>query len=119
MTSIKKVWSSAARLVKEAYVGGLLSRKCGVTHFHVGEERARLKLLRSLIDDFEIHPSLLYPTHVERNEELMREAIELSNRGAHVDVDTVEHDLAKWLRFYLDNGGHLERLTVSSECFHQ
>src|SRR3982751_2379700 len=26
------------RLVRDAYVGGLLSRKCGITHFHVGDE---------------------------------------------------------------------------------
>ena len=105
-----------SRLVKDAYVGGLLSRKCGVTHFHVGEESARLKPLRTLIEDFEINPALLYPTHVERNEELMREAIELSQRGSYVDIDTVERDLGRWLRFYLDNGGHPARLTVSSDA---
>jgi beta-aspartyl-dipeptidase (metallo-type) len=105
-----------AKLVKDAYVGGLLSRKCGVTHFHVGEETGRLKLLRTLIDDFEINPALLYPTHVERNEELMREAIELSTRGSYVDIDTVEQDLPKWLRFYMDNGGSPARLTVSSDA---
>jgi beta-aspartyl-dipeptidase (metallo-type) len=105
-----------SRLVKDAYVGGLLSRKSGVTHFHVGEEKARLKLLRTLIEDFEINPALLYPTHVERNEELMREAIELSQRGSYVDIDTVEQDLGFWLRFYLDNGGHPARLTVSSDA---
>jgi beta-aspartyl-dipeptidase (metallo-type) len=70
-----------ARLVKDAYVGGLLSRKCGVTHFHVGDEKAGLKVLRALIDDYEIKPELLYPTHVERNETLMLEAIELDGRG--------------------------------------
>jgi beta-aspartyl-dipeptidase (metallo-type) len=105
-----------SRLVKDAYVGGLLSRKCGVTHFHVGDEKAGLKLLRILIEDYEINPALLYPTHIERNEELMREAIELSQRGSYVDIDTVEQDLGRWLRFYLDNGGHPARLTVSSDA---
>lgn len=105
-----------AKLVKDAYVGGLLSRKCGVTHFHVGEGRSRLKLLRELIDEYEINPALLYPTHVERDEELMREAIELAARGAYVDLDTVGQDLPKWLNFYLDNGGDPARLTVSSDA---
>lgn len=105
-----------SKLIRDAYVGGLLSRKCGVTHFHVGDEKTRLKLLRTLIDDFEINPALIYPTHVERNEELMREAIELAGRGSYIDIDTVEHDLHKWLRFYLDNGGHPERLTISSDA---
>ncbi|HEY0098722.1 MAG TPA: amidohydrolase family protein [Pyrinomonadaceae bacterium] len=105
-----------AKVVKDAYVGGLLSRKCGVTHFHVGEGKSRLKLLRALIDEYEINPALLYPTHVERDEALMREAIELATRGSYVDLDTVEQDLPKWLRFYLDNGGDAARLTVSSDA---
>lgn len=105
-----------AKLVKDAYVGGLLSRKCGVTHFHVGEGKSRLKLLRALIDEYEINPALLYPTHIERGEELMLEAIELAGRGSYVDIDTVEGDLPKWLRFYLDQGGDPSRLTVSSDA---
>jgi beta-aspartyl-dipeptidase (metallo-type) len=105
-----------SKLVRDSYVGGLLSQKCGVTHFHVGEEKTRLKLLRTLIDEYEIDPALIYPTHVERNEELMLEAIELAGRGSYVDVDTVEQDLPRWLRFYLDNGGDPARLTVSSDA---
>src|SRR3954471_9959489 len=33
------------RLVRDAYAGGLLSGKCGVTHFHVGEEAEGLSQL--------------------------------------------------------------------------
>jgi beta-aspartyl-dipeptidase (metallo-type) len=105
-----------SKVVKDAYVAGILSRKCGVTHFHVGEGKARLKPLRTLIEDYEISPELIYPTHVERSEELMREAIELTGRGSYVDIDTVERDLPKWLRFYLDNDGNPARLTVSSDA---
>ena len=105
-----------AKVVKDAYVGGLLARKCGVTHVHVGDGAARLKLLRELLDDYEIAPSLIYPTHVERSEELMREAVELAARGSYVDLDTVAQDLPEWLRFYLDHGGDPARLTVSSDA---
>jgi beta-aspartyl-dipeptidase (metallo-type) len=105
-----------ARLVQDAYVGGTLSGKAGVTHFHVGEGPERLKLLRGLLDEFAVEPPYLYPTHVERNEALMMEAIELTHRGVAVDVDTVEHDLPRWLRFFVDNGGDLQRLTVSSDA---
>jgi beta-aspartyl-dipeptidase (metallo-type) len=105
-----------SKLVRDAYVGGLLSRKCGVTHFHVGEGNERLKPLRTLIEDYEISPELIYPTHIERSEELMREAVELAARGSYVDIDTVAEDLPKWLGFYLDNGGNPARLTVSSDA---
>jgi beta-aspartyl-dipeptidase (metallo-type) len=105
-----------ARLMTDAYIGGMLARKAGVTHFHVGEGKRRLAKLREVLDEFEVEAGWIYATHIERSEELMREAIELAGRGAAVDIDTVEGDLATWLRFYLDNGGNPERLTVSSDA---
>jgi len=105
-----------AKLVRDVHVGGLLSGKSGLTHFHVGEEETRLEPLRELIDDFHVKPEWLYPTHVQRNEKLLREAIDLANAGARVDFDVVNEDVAKWLRFYLDNGGPIESLTISSDA---
>jgi beta-aspartyl-dipeptidase (metallo-type) len=105
-----------AKVVHEAYDGGLLAGKCGLTHFHVGDHDRRLAPLRDLIDNFAVEPDWIYVTHIERNESLMRDAIDLAGKGAHVDIDVVEEDLAKWLRFYLDNGGNTERLTISSDA---
>jgi beta-aspartyl-dipeptidase (metallo-type) len=80
-----------AKLVLDTHVGGLLTGKAGVTHFHVGGDDQRLKRLRELLEgDFKCEPEWLYPTHVERNEALMDEAIALAARGAHADMDTVE-----------------------------
>jgi beta-aspartyl-dipeptidase (metallo-type) len=104
-----------AHLVHDAYVGGLLSRKSGRTHFHIGEGPRRLQLLRDLIEKDDVSPDWLYPTHINRSEELMTEAIELAGRGSFVDIDTVEEDLPKWLKFYRDHGGDLKKLTVSSD----
>jgi beta-aspartyl-dipeptidase (metallo-type) len=105
-----------ARLMTDAYVGGMLAKKAGVTHFHVGEGERRLAKLRAAIDEHDVDPAWIYATHIERSEALMREAIELAGRGAAVDIDTVEGDLAKWLRFYFDNGGDPDQLTVSSDA---
>jgi beta-aspartyl-dipeptidase (metallo-type) len=105
-----------ARLVSEAYIGGMLSGKAGITHFHVGDGRARLEPLRKLLDEYEVEPAWLYPTHVERSAALMEEALELTRRGVTIDIDTVEEDLAKWLGFYLDRGGDAARLTASSDA---
>jgi beta-aspartyl-dipeptidase (metallo-type) len=105
-----------AKVVHEAYVGGMLARKCGLTHFHVGDEPPRLAPLRELVERFSIDAGWLYATHVERNEPLMREAIALGRAGMHVDVDVVAEDFPRWLRFWLDNGGEPDRLTVSSDA---
>jgi beta-aspartyl-dipeptidase (metallo-type) len=105
-----------AEVAHEAYVGGMLSRKCGLTHFHVGDERTRLAPLRDLIENFNVAPEWLYATHVERSEELMLEAIQLARAGAHVDVDIVEGDLSHWLKFYMHHDGEVSWLTVSSDA---
>jgi beta-aspartyl-dipeptidase (metallo-type) len=105
-----------ARVVSDTYIGGMLARKSGVTHFHVGEMDRRLEPLRLLLDDHDIDPKCIYPTHVQRNEKLMAEAVELTKRGCNVDVDTIAEDLAKWLRFYLDQGGDPACLTASSDA---
>jgi beta-aspartyl-dipeptidase (metallo-type) len=107
-----------ARVVTDTRMGGKLSKKAGVTHFHVGPGKRRMKCLQDLIDcdQYEIDPCWLYPTHVERTAALMRDAISLTKQGCHVDIDVQEEDLAKWVTFYVDNGGDLTKLTVSSDA---
>jgi beta-aspartyl-dipeptidase (metallo-type) len=114
--SLNQSRQDLASLVRDTHVGGLLSGKAGVTHFHVGEEDTRLAPLREIIEDYQVRPEWLYPTHVQRNAKLLDEAIELAKAGAHLDFDTVAQDLAKWFRYYLDHGGPLDRLTISSDA---
>jgi beta-aspartyl-dipeptidase (metallo-type) len=104
-----------ARLANDAYVAGMMSKKAGVTHFHVGEKQERLKLLFELLDCYETPPEKIYATHIQRSDELLAEAAELSRRGCFVDLDTVDEDLAKQLPRFLEKGGDINRLTVSSD----
>jgi beta-aspartyl-dipeptidase (metallo-type) len=107
-----------AKLILDTHVGGKLSRKAGVTHFHIGPTKRRMQCLFDLLEDdkYPIEPRMLYPTHVERSPALMREAIRLAKMGSYVDIDVQEGDLAKWIAFYVDNGGDLGKLTVSSDA---
>jgi beta-aspartyl-dipeptidase (metallo-type) len=113
--SLQVETESLARLVLDTHVGGMLSRKSGVTHIHVGEEESRLKPLRDVVDNHAVKAEWLYPTHITRSPELMSEAIELARRGAFVDIDTVDKDLPKQIRSYLDKGGDPAKLTFSSD----
>lgn len=103
-----------AKLAAEARVGGLLSKKAGVTHFHVGIEKERLSFLRGLIDDYEIPPGNIYATHITRSKELVDEAIDLSHKGAYVDI-TADDKTAGWIDYFKNNGGDMSHLTVSSD----
>jgi beta-aspartyl-dipeptidase (metallo-type) len=82
----------------------------------VGDGKRRLEPLRRLLDEYEVEPAWLYPTHVERSRALMEEAVQLTRRGVTIDIDTVEEDLAKWLAFYFDRGGDALHLTASSDA---
>lgn len=107
-----------ARLVLDTHVGGSLSNKAGVTHFHIGPAPRRMACLFELLDceQYPVKAEWLYPTHIERSAALMRDAIALARRGSHVDIDVQEGDLAKWLTFYVDHDGDLAKLTVSSDA---
>jgi beta-aspartyl-dipeptidase (metallo-type) len=105
-----------AKVVNDAYVGGILSGKSGVTHIHVGDGRAMLGPLRTLLADYDVRPESLYPTHIERHRALMEEGIELTRAGVTIDLDTEDRDLAKWLMLYFERDGHPDRITASSDA---
>jgi beta-aspartyl-dipeptidase (metallo-type) len=105
-----------ARLVSDAHVGGMLSGKAGVTHFHVGDHPRRLGPLRDLVENYAVAPEWLYPTHVDRNRELMREAAAFTRLGAFVDIDMTGENLHEHLRRFINDNGDLSRLTLSSDA---
>jgi beta-aspartyl-dipeptidase (metallo-type) len=106
-----------ARVVVDSHVGGMLSRKAGVTHFHVGDSPRRLKPLFDLLEAYpgEIQPGCLYPSHLNRSPEQQDEGIKLARGGSFVDMDAAGEDMARWVRRYFDQGGDLCRLTLSSD----
>jgi beta-aspartyl-dipeptidase (metallo-type) len=114
--SLQTSTDELARHVLDTHIGGLLSGKAGVTHFHLGSGGSRLEPLRKLLENYEIKAEWLYPTHISRSPETIVEAIGLAREGAYVDLDTVNQELARDVKFYLDNGGPADRLTVSSDA---
>jgi beta-aspartyl-dipeptidase (metallo-type) len=105
-----------ARFVADCYVAGTLTGKAGLLHLHVGDGNERLKIVRDVLEHFDVKPEALYPTHVERSERLMREAIDLTKLGMPIDVDVYEEDLVRWLRFYRDHDGDPTLITASSDA---
>jgi beta-aspartyl-dipeptidase (metallo-type) len=106
-----------ARVVVDAHVGGMLSGKAGITHFHVGESPRRLRPLFDLLAAYpeEIQPGCLYPSHLNRSPELQDEGIELARRGSFVDMDSATEDMGGWVRRWFDQGGDPGKLTLSSD----
>lgn len=103
-----------AKIVGEARVGGMLSGKAGVTHFHTGPGKEYLSLLHQLLEDYELPASNLYATHITRSQELLDDAIRLANKGSYVDI-TADDETGEWVAYYKKNDGDMQHLTISSD----
>jgi beta-aspartyl-dipeptidase (metallo-type) len=84
--SSQPTFDEVARLAAECRVGGMLGGKAGVLHLHLGDGRRRLELLFRLVRETEIPATQVVPTHVTRNPDLFKEALEWVAAGGSVDV---------------------------------
>jgi beta-aspartyl-dipeptidase (metallo-type) len=114
--SSKPTVQELARIVSDAVVGGTMSGKAGVAHFHTGAGKEKLGLLHALLDRYDIPAKNLHATHITRSHELIEDAVALAKRGAYVDMDCIDPDFGPSFRYYRDHGGPLDHLTVSSDA---
>jgi len=120
--SSQPTFTELARLASEVHVAGLLARKAGVMHLHLGDGERGLALIERLLRETELPPRVFHPTHVNRRRALFDEACSLSRERVTVDVTAfpvAEGEDAwsaadAWERFH-DAGCPPERLTISSD----
>jgi beta-aspartyl-dipeptidase (metallo-type) len=110
------------RVASECHVGGLVARKAGVLHLHLGDGSRGLELVRAALEQSEIPARVFQPTHVNRRTALFAEGLELAARGCHLDftafpVEEGEdaYTAGEALGRALDAGVPVERLSVSSD----
>ncbi|MCL6515695.1 beta-aspartyl-peptidase [Alicyclobacillus sp.] len=113
-----------AELASEARVGGLLAGKAGVLHLHVGDDDTRLSILFELLKRTELPREMFTPTHLNRNPDLLQDAIRYGKEGGYVDVtsgirpDAHDHISVKpsqAIRKLLDAGVNPKHITMSSD----
>lgn len=111
-----------ARLAAECRVGGLLSGKAGVVHFHVGEGKEMLDMLFELIAETGIPATQFTPTHLNKNKELLAEGIRFAKMGGMLDITTSTPTIApkriqppEAILMCLNAGLSIDRITMSSD----
>ncbi len=114
-----------ARLVGNARVGGILSGKAGLTNIHMGDGARMLSYLRYVVEETEIPPSNMLPTHINRSTRLLKDGIDYAKAlGGYVDLTTssdpdyLEEDEIKastGLRLMLEQGVPVDQITFSSD----
>jgi len=122
--SSQPTFEEIARLAAECRVGGMLGGKAGVLHIHMGDGAKRLELLFRLMKETEVPASQVIPTHVNRNRQLLDEAIKYGLAGGHMDLtagvdpeDESDSDVSveTAVRLCLEKNVPLAQLTVSSD----
>ncbi len=122
--SSQPTFEEIARLAAECRVGGMLGGKAGVLHLHLGSGGRKLEPLFRILQETEIPPAQLIPTHTNRTRELFEEALKWVEKGGTIDV-TIGEDpdpaadpglgLEECLSLFREARFPLERITASSD----
>ncbi|MDR1510675.1 MAG: beta-aspartyl-peptidase [Synergistaceae bacterium] len=113
-----------ARLAAQCRIGGMLSGKAGVLHLHMGDGHAGLAPIIDLAETTDIPIRQFYPTHVNRNESLLEDAIRFAKMGGVIDMTSCISkaagvkraiDCSSAVRACVDRGVPLENITMSSD----
>lgn len=112
-------------IVGDTRVGGILSGKAGLVNIHMGDGPRMLSYLRYVIEETEIPPSNMLPTHINRSARLLKDGIDYAKTmGGYVDLTTssdpdfLEEDEVKastGLRLMLEAGVSEHQITFSSD----
>ncbi|MFC3033293.1 beta-aspartyl-peptidase [Pseudoalteromonas fenneropenaei] len=112
------------RIAAEARTAGLLANKRGTVSVHVGAGKSRLAILYEVAKSSDIPLSQFYPTHMNRNSDLLMAGIEFASLGGVIDftASTTAYDLAhgelaaaEALAYCLQKGVAPNLLTLSSD----
>lgn len=110
--------------VAQARVGGLLSGKAGIVNVHLGDGARRLEYLFYIIEETEIPPTQLLPTHINRSKKLFNVGIDYAKKGGFIDLTTSsdpnylepeELRASEGLKMLLDNDVKIDNITFSSD----
>ncbi|AYE34595.1 beta-aspartyl-peptidase [Clostridium septicum] len=122
--SSQATFNEFVNTVAQARVGGLLSGKAGIVNVHLGDGARKLDYLFSLIEETEIPPTQLLPTHINRSRKLFKVGEEYVKKGGFIDLTTSsdprflepgELRASDGLKELLNNGLDIEHITFSSD----
>jgi beta-aspartyl-dipeptidase (metallo-type) len=124
MASVTSI-TDMANTAKDAYLGGLISGKKGLTHIHLGKKPDRMDPLFELLEITQIPIKYFVPTHVNRvTPNVMEHAIRFLKMGGVVDMSAImspetgsptslRADYA--LEQFLKEGISIRQITLSSD----
>jgi len=121
--SSQPTFEEFARLAAECRVGGMLGGKAGVLHLHVGDGENKLEYLFRLVKKTEIPISQIYPTHINRNKQLLEQGAEFAKLGGYIDItardkeskDSTIMSTQEAVKSLLEKKVPVNQITISSD----
>lgn len=114
-----------AKIIADTRVGGILSAKAGLVNIHMGDGKEKLRYLRYVLENTQIPPTNMLPTHINRSRTLIEDGIDYAkSMGGYIDLTTssdpdfLEPDEVKasaGLKMALDAGVPADHVTFSSD----
>ena len=109
-----------ARVSSDTKVAGMFSGKAGIVTLHVGNGKEGLKPIFDVLDNTEIPIFVFRPTHLNRNETLLKQSFEFAKMGGYVDYTCGIGDRLSpsgAIRESIIAGVPQERITFSSDGY--
>lgn len=112
------------KLAADTRVAGILSSKSGVINMHIGNGKSTLKMLIDIVTTTEIPYSQFLPTHINRNQYLLKDGIDYAKAGGYIDFTTStpanlreegELSASKSLKRCIEEKVPMDRITFSSD----
>lgn len=122
--SSQPTYDEFVNLVSQARIGGLLSGKAGIVNVHIGGGARMIDMLFSLINNTEIPPTQLLPTHMNRSEKLLEAGVRYVKQGGFIDLTTSSDEdcledgeltASEGLKKLYDQHIPIEHITFSSD----
>lgn len=106
------------RLLRQVKVGGMIARKKGILHVHLGNLETKMDPLFRLVNDFQFPIEHISPTHVGRTKDLFEQALNFAKIGGVIDITTGASKYTepyKAVLYALEKGVTIDKLTFSSD----
>lgn len=109
-----------AELAYQINVGGLIGKKAGVMHIHVGDGKDGIGLLYQLVNNYDFPIGMFVPTHLNRTAMLLEEAEEYLCIGGNADLTAGENSskgisVPEALSIFSKKNLDMQKVTVSSD----
>jgi len=113
------------KLAAHTRVGGLLSKKAGIVHIHLGEAPEGISSIIEIVKTTGIPAKQFMPTHINRLKQLAEQGMEFIRMGGYVDLTASFYrtedrpdcmSIGDALELYIENGIPLEQVCASSDA---